>query len=266
MKWGLRWLTGAMVVGAVALAYAAEGAHWSYHGKGGPAEWGKLDKAYVLCGIGKNQSPIDIDRVAVLRTDLRPLAFEYEAPLPLTVEDNGHTIVLPVSGGKWTLRAEGQSFALVNLHFHSPSEHADSGNRYPLEAHFVHRNAAGELAVVGVWFRSGDENPALTQILRWVPEAEPRAQGGKAAAPSHRQEARKRVSNETIDLRGLLPRSEGYFRYNGSLTTPPCSEGVRWYVMQEPLSASEAQLMRFRELLNDNARPLQPINARRVLE
>lgn len=265
MRLGIRGWIAVSLFATATLAQAAGGAAWGYHGKLGPERWGKLSKEYLLCEIGKNQSPIDIDRVRVLRTDLRPIQFQYEAPLPLTVVDNGHTIVLPVPEGKWTLTAEGETFSLINVHFHSPSEHADNGNRYPLEAHFVHRNAKGALAVVGVWFQSGDENPVLAQILRWAPEPTEGAHDARHARRKGHQE-RKRISNETVDLRALLPRSEGFFRYNGSLTTPPCSEGVRWYVMQEPITASEPQLQRLRALLNENARPVQPLNARRVLE
>ena len=244
--------------------WASDGPTWSYSGKSGPEQWGKLSRDYLMCKLGKNQSPIDIDRMAVLRTDLRPIEFQYETPLPLTVIHNGHTLLIPVpeKGNKWRIRAERETFTLVNVHFHAPSEHTDGGNRYPLEAHFVHRDERGALAVVGVWFREGDENPVLAQILQAAPEPLPVAKGKEAKG--HREA--KRTTNETVDLRALLPKSEGFFRYSGSLTTPPCSEGVRWYVMQEPVPASSQQLHRMREQLKENVRPVQPLNARRVLE
>ncbi len=265
MRWrqGLWW--AGLTVGWMGVAVAAGGSvPWSYHGSTGPERWGQLSREYWFCGQGKNQSPVDIRRETVLRTDLRPLEFSYEAPLPLTVRYNGHAVEIPVSG-KYQVRAEGQTYSLIHIHFHTPSEHLDGGNRYPLEAHLVHRNEHGELLVVGVWFRRGEEeHPALAAISALLPPPEPQAAGQRSSA--RRAPLQWSKSGGTIDVRTLLPRSEGFFRYNGSLTTPPCTEGVRWYVMQEAVPASEAQLKRLHEVMKDNARPVQPLGARRILE
>ncbi|MCX7946152.1 MAG: carbonic anhydrase family protein [Hydrogenophilus sp.] len=282
-RWRYQW-TVAMVggiVGGWGAAWGDGGGSWSYSGTTGPEHWGRLSNEFVLCRIGRNQSPIDIRREQVLRTELRALEFLYESPLPLTVIYTGRGLEVPVHSDRFRLRAEGETFQLVNVHFHTPSEHADGGVRYPLEAHLVHRNARGELAVVGVWFRSGEDNPALTQILQLVPtagEGERGEEGGSARKSEEKGRSGKTKGKEgsgggrwqrsggTIDVRQLLPRSDGFFRYSGSLTTPPCSEGVRWYVMQEPVMAGEGQLQTMRAILGENARPLQPLYARRVLE
>jgi carbonic anhydrase len=170
--------------------------------------------------------------------------FDYR-PTPLEVENNGHTIEVKVASGSY-LRIGQERYQLVQFHFHTPSEHRLQGQEYPMELHFVHRNALGELAVVGVFLREGAANPIIQRIWDRA-EAEP-------------------AQAEMLDPEDLLPANRDYYRYAGSLTTPPCTEGVRWHVLHEPVDVSAAQVDEFRAIFPLNARPIQPLNGRPVLK
>lgn len=224
---------------------ARSSAAWGYGPNNGPSQWAKLSREYFWCGIGKNQSPIDIRREDVLTTDLRAIDFAYG---PVTVRprrDNG-VLTLQVVSGKASITDEQHRFVLTSIQFHSPSEHTDGGNRYPLEAQLLHQDKEGNVAVVAIWFRRGEANPVLDEIL--------------SAAQ------KKGGASVSLDPGKLLPPTTDFYRYNGSLTTPPCTEGVRWYVMSETAEASEEQLRAFLSLTGRNNRPVQPLNARRVFE
>lgn len=224
---------------------ARSSAAWGYGPNNGPSQWTKLSREYFWCGIGKNQSPIDIRREDVLTTDLRAIDFAYG---PVTVRprrDNG-VLTLQVVSGKASITDEQHRFVLTSIQFHSPSEHTDGGNRYPLEAQLLHQDKEGNVAVVAIWFRRGEANPVLDEIL--------------SAAQ------KKGGASVSLDPGKLLPPTTDFYRYNGSLTTPPCTEGVRWYVMSETAEASEEQLRAFLSLTGRNNRPVQPLNARRVFE
>jgi carbonic anhydrase len=216
---------------------------WSYSDHSGPEHWSNLNSDYKLCSTGKAQSPIDISNA--VKASLAPLTFTYRAS-PVTVLNNGHTIqVSPTDAGGITLPSG--DFSLVQLHFHTPSEEKIQGRAYPLDAHFVHRNAAGELAVVALLFEEGAFNPALEPILAAMPK-----------------EAGGMTKLEMQDIADLLPTTRHYYSYMGSLTTPPCSEGVRWHVLTQPVQLSHAQLQAFQALYPMNARPVQPLNDRTV--
>lgn len=218
---------------------------WGYGQTNGPSQWAKLSRDYFWCGIGKNQSPIDIRREDVLTTDLRAIEFAYGPVNGRLRRDNG-VLTLQVVSGKAAITDEQHRFALTAIQFHSPSEHTDGGNHYPLEVQLVHKDKDGNVAVVAVWFRRDEDNPALGEIL--------------AAAQ------KKGGASVSLDPGKLLPPTTDFYRYNGSLTTPPCTEGVRWYVMSEVAEASEEQLRAFLSLTGRNNRPVQPLNARRVFE
>lgn len=233
------------VAGLCSTAWAAAGdtAPWSYSAPTGPHNWGELKSEYSLCSSGQTQSPIDI-RDAV-KTDAKVLNVAYQ-PSKATVSNNGHTIqVTPVDAGGITLESGHYSF--VQMHFHTPSEEMIQGRTYPLDAHLVHRNAAGELAVVAVLFEEGAHNPNLEPILA----AMPKSTGGTA-------------NLEAMNVAQLLPANHNAYSYMGSLTTPPCTEGVRWNVLTTPLEISRAQLEAFQALYPMNARPVQPLNGRSV--
>ncbi len=236
----------ALLLAVGGLLLADEDNHWSYTGETGPENWSKLSPEYAACGNGLNQSPIDISETVA--AELEALQFNYESSSTVIV-NNGHTLQINVGPGS-RMRAGGEDFQLVQLHFHSPSEHQIKGELFPLEGHFVHQNKSGALAVVGVLFRSGERNFDLARF-------------GEAAP----KELNKPIPIEVdfSDLE-LYHDHEFYYRYNGSLTTPPCTEGVRWYVLKEPGHIAPEQAAQFVKLIGEDARGPQPVNARIVLE
>ncbi|MEN7528563.1 carbonic anhydrase family protein [Cupriavidus sp. DL-D2] len=234
---------GTLLLATALSATAAEhGTKWSYTGDQGAEHWGDLSPSFKACKDGKAQSPIDIQNARPGK--LPPLAFHYPASAA-TVINNGHTIqVGPHAGGNAKLPSG--VYQLLNFHFHTPSEMTVDGRAYPLSAHLVHRDAAGRLAVVGVLFEEGAENKALESIFQVMPE--------KGAAPV--------PLNETFSPADLLPEDLSYVAFDGSLTTPPCSEGVHWHVLKTPVQVSAAQIQAFRKLYPMNARPVQPMHDR----
>ena len=227
-------------------ALASDGNSWSYEGATGPQAWGDLSDDYALCKVGKMQSPIDLAQ-SNARGTISALT-DYR-PGPLTVLNNGHTVQVNFAAGS-TLTSGVMQFNLLQVHFHTPSEEAVNGKRYPMVAHFVHADSAGRLAVLGILFEEGAENPELAKII--------------AAAPKSRADA-KTVAGVTLDPNGLLPGDLEVYRFMGSLTTPPCSEGVNWHVAHTPVTASPAQLAALKAIMGDNARPVQPLNGRLVV-
>ncbi len=238
---------GSLAFGSEKGAGHAGGApHWNYEGEGGPENWGKLSADFKVCELGTQQTPIDL-RDAV-RAEVGGVAPQF-GEMPLTILDNGHTIQVNCAPGSGTSIA-GDRYELLQFHFHHPSEHLLSGKSFDLELHFVHKNAAGNLAVVGVFFEPGATNPALAPILSAMPrEAGPAQTLGTVIRPAE-----------------LLPADRGYFRYHGSLTTPPCSEGVLWSVFKPPITAFEGQVRDFATLFPNNARPVMPRLRRFLLE
>jgi carbonic anhydrase len=229
---------------------AAEGAkhapHWSYEGEGAPARWGQLEADFRACDIGMEQSPIDL-RGAV-RADVGTVEPSFQ-DMPLVVLNNGHTIQVNCAAGSQTL-INGTRFDLLQFHFHHPSEHLLAGKKFDMELHFVHRSAAGQLAVLGVFIQPGANNAALDPIWAAMPaSAGPAKEAGTAIRPA-----------------ALLPAGRSYLRYAGSLTTPPCSEGVLWTVFKDPIEASPDQVRRFAALFPVNARPVQSAVRRYLLE
>jgi carbonic anhydrase len=233
------------VAGSDPAKAGAEECHWSYDGSTGPGDWWKIcSPKFCVCASGIRQSPIDLSDMA--RAELPLLSFRYRST-PLLVVNNGHTIEVPVGGSE--LRVEGESYELLQFHFHTPSEHEIRGKGAPMELHFVHTNALGELAVVGVMLREGAANATLQKIWDLMPRSE-----GQALDPKVR-----------INPAALLPAGHAYARYAGSLTTPACAEGVRWYVLLDPVEVSAEQIAAFRTIFPHNARPLQPRNGREIL-
>ena len=230
-----------LAIGSAALASGP--VHWAYAGEEGPENWQKLSTDFAECGMGRMQSPIDLGESN--SHGFLEVAAHYSAT-PLTILNNGHTVQVNFATES-SLVSGGAAFKLLQVHFHTPSEHAVSGKRYPLVAHFVHSNANGELAVLGVFFEEGAANAELDKIV--------------AAAPHHHQDAQE-VSGVTFDPAGMVPGDLSVYRYMGSLTTPPCSEGVNWHVAIEPMTASAEQLAALREIMGDNARPVQQRNNR----
>lgn len=226
----------------VVLTASDQGAHWSYSGATSPAHW------EGTCHTGKAQSPIAISTAATKSAKLPPLSFSYR-PGPLHIVDNGHTVSVDVPNGS-TLTVGGVRFPLVQYHFHKPSEEVIDGHHFAMVAHLVHRDAEGHLAVVAVPFQPGAANPAIASLWKNVPREK-----GYEASPA----------GVVVDPAQLLPRDHAYFTYVGSLTTPPCTEGVRWFVLKSPATMSPEQIAAFGKLYAGNARPIQSINKREVL-
>lgn len=227
-------------------AHAGAAPHWTYAGATGPEHWGDLDTKFNTCVNGVNQSPIDIH--STLDADLPALGIDYKGR-GTEILNNGHTIQVNVAPGS-ILTLEGKPFELKQFHFHAPSENTVDGESFALEAHLVHADAEGHLAVMGVMYRLGKENRALAEVFADMPH----------------EAGMKQALLSSIDPVGLLPRVGDYFRFNGSLTTPPCTEGVRWVVIKEPLTVSKEQVEAFQEVMHGaNNRPVQAVNARPVL-
>lgn len=234
---------------------AHEAPHWSYEEAAGPARWSTLQSDWKICGEGRNQSPIDIEKTA---TPSSPALKEEFKPVSLNIPrhehaadviNNGHTIQVNDAEGD-TLRIGEQQFQLLQYHFHSPSEHTVGGKQYPMEMHLVHKSADGKLAVVGVLIEEGKPNAAFDLIWSNLPKTE---------------DLEHHLGNVKGDIGSLLPGDRTAYRYDGSLTTPPCSEGVKWIVMTTPVLLSSQQIEAFRAIIKDNNRPIQALNGRSVV-
>ena len=243
-------LVGSLLVASSLLA-STHSTHWGYTGHEGPANWGDLDSKYSMCKVGASQSPINIAKEVTVDTgDLQKITFDYKTAASEVI-NNGHTIQVNIKDGS-SIKVDGIEFALKQFHFHTPSENQIEGQSFPLEAHFVHASKNGKLAVVAVIFKDGKENPIIKKIWNKMPH-----KAGDSAGCG--------LSSKVIN--DILPRNKDYYRFSGSLTTPPCSEGVRWLVMKNYSHISAAQTEEFLELFHHaNNRPVQPINARKVMK
>lgn len=226
---------------------ADERVNWGYVGQSGPDHWGDLSPDFQVCRTGTAQSPIDIDQA--ITAELNPLEVYY-SDIPLHILNNGHTIQVNCTPGH-QLQLDEQTFNFVQFHFHHPSEHKINGQSFDMELHLVHRSEAGKLSVVGILMKKGQHNPVFQPI--W--DAFPTTSG-----------AEQIVEGVTVSLEQLLPADRTYYRYHGSLTTPPCSEGVNWIVMRQPVELSQRQIQHFASLMSIDARPTQPLNDRFVLQ
>ncbi|MDK3256074.1 carbonic anhydrase [Blastococcus capsensis] len=225
-------------------AESPEESSWSYEGETGPANWAELEADYATCAAGERQSPVDLPapadaaqgEAAVVTYDYQPAAYE--------VVDTGHTIQADAGSSAGGITVAGEDYELLQFHAHAPSEHAFAGERTDLEVHLVHQNAAGELAVVGVLVEEGESSSALAEAWADLPTGE------------------QTVSVADFDAGTLLPEDRTTYQYEGSLTTPPCTEGVQWLVMQETATAPAEVITGFEEAVGESARPLQPLNER----
>ncbi len=221
--------------------------HWEYEGnEDGPAVWGNLDTRFAACSQGKAQSPIDLK--APLTGNLTNIKFSYQSSA-LNIFNNGHTIQVNYDAGSFITYNETQ-YDLLQFHFHHPSEHTLDGKAFAMELHFVHRSGAGNLAVVGVMITEGQENEALKSVFDNLPTAKGDPQ----------------PTQLMTDAAKIIPQNAGYYTYSGSLTTPPCTEGVRWLVLDKPIELSAAQIEAFAKIFELDARPVQPLNDRDLLE
>ena len=239
-----------------------EKVEWGYEAKNGPQVWGQLSPEYFLCTEGRHQSPIDL--VNPTPAKLPPIPYNYH-PTSMNIRHTGHTIEVACPEGSW-IEVDGTRYQLLQFHFHAPSEHTVAGKPFEMEAHFVHKSEDGTLAVVGLLIESGRHQVAFDPIWSHLP-----------AVPGETQ----RIENVTedgsliVDPRLMFSpndqitdeapsRFRNYYRYEGSLTTPPCSEGVQWIMLTTPIEMSEAQIAAFKAIIHDNNRPVQPLNGRKL--
>lgn len=230
-----------------AVAAAQSGASWEYTGKTGPLNWGKLDPAYKACGSGHEQSPIDI-RGARLNKALTPIEFHYLAG-PLTLTNDGHTIIARMNHGGYMV-ADGVRYELESFEFHHPSEHPVKGKLADMDVHLVHKSADGKIAIIAIRFamERGDPNAVLAALWPHLPPT---------------AGATQKVT-EYVSAGGFLPEDRGYWTYTGSLSAPPCTEGVQWFVFQQPLTISLDQVRAFQSIFRMNSRPTQDTHGRRI--
>lgn len=227
-----------------AAAAPASGPHWEYDGEHGQAHWGELAPQ---CDQGREQSPIDLSTAGAVGIGLDDVMFHYHA-VSGEVVNNGHTIQVNVEGGD-SIDLDGVRYDLAQFHLHTPSEHRIDSKEFPAELHLVHKDASGNLAVIGLLLEVGERSPALDELFASMPKA------GQPAKPLPHM----------VDLGEILPGNHATMRYHGSLTTPPCSEGVNWVVFRDPISVTAAQLASFKKLFDHNAREVQPVNGRATL-
>ena len=236
-----------LISGLVSCSEHSESRHWSYSGEEGPEYWASLNPEFQLCGEGTAQSPINLS--GFVEADLDPLTFNYLNG-GHEVINNGHTIQVNFESGS-SLVVENRTFELKQFHFHAPSENMIDGKTFPLEMHLVHADGQGALAVLAVLFETGVQNTVLESIWSEMPQAKDEV-----------NEISPRIRADD-----LLPNSHEYFRFDGSLTTPPCSEGVLWLVLAERVDVSEQQVDSFLKIMgHSNNRPVQSLNGRSVMK
>jgi carbonic anhydrase len=220
---------------------------WGYDGSEGPKNWGDLNPKFAPCKTGHRQSPIDIRNAR--KADLPAIEFMYK-PSPLDIIDNGHTVMINYAPGS-SIRVNGKQYELKQFHFHRPSEEKINGKSYDMVVHLVHADQDGNLAVVAVLLQQGTDNQLIRELWKVLP------------AEKDKEEMHQDIQ---IDVKGILPADKGYYTFQGSLTTPPCSEGVTWFVLKQPVTVSVAEIAQFSSLYRHDARPTQPAYGREILE
>lgn len=225
--------------------------HWSYEGETSPEHWGELDLANSACVNGSEQSPINIEFSQVENEKAaEDLQINYE-PTSFSLMNNGHTVQANAASGSNSILIEGREYRLAQFHFHTPSEHQFNGKNYEMELHLVHKDSNGKITVLGVMIQEGEENKNLADIWDILPK----------------EETDKDIPlNESVDLKALLPEDQTAFHYEGSLTTPPCTEEVKWTIFEMPIEMSKEQIEAFRQIFSDNHRPVQSLNNRKVIK
>jgi carbonic anhydrase len=221
-------------------------APWSYAGPTGPSAWASLKPEYSLCASGPRQSPIDLH--AGLPVDLEPVQFHYK-PSRFSVIDTGRTVQVNVGPGNH-IDVGGRKFELVQFQFHRPAEHKIDGRQFEMSVHLLHKDAQGRLAVVAVLLGEGPAQPVVQTVWNNLPL----------------EKHEERAARVELDPAGLLPTDRRYYTYMGSLTAPPCTEGVQWVIMRSPVTVAAAQVELFSRIYPMNARPLQQAAGRRILQ
>ncbi len=219
---------------------------WGYEGDIGPSSWGNLSQEFAVCQTGQKQAPIDIPAISAT-TSGASIQTNYK-PAQAEIVNNGHTIQINLTNGEGA-NLNGVDFKILQFHLHTPGEEKVDGTTYPLNAHLVHKNSDGKFAVIGIFFKEGTENASLKSIFSVMPAHE-----GQQSL------------NENFDASDLLPDTLSYYQYEGSLTTPGCTEGVTFYILKKPVEMSTAQLNQFKKIFPMNARPVMPLNGRTITQ
>jgi len=221
--------------------------HWDYGSTNGPGHWGDLSPEFHACSSGHRQSPIDIRDTK--KADLPEIKFEYR-PSPLRIVDNGHTVMINYQPGSYIVVGD-QRYQLKQFHFHRPSEEKIRGRGFEMSAHLVHDNGSGKLIVVAILLQEGEDNTLIGELWKDLPKEK------------EKEQASDQIQ---IDISQLLPQDRSYYTFEGSLTTPPCSEDVTWIILKHPTSISAAEVDQFSKLYRNDARPTQPLYGRTILE
>ena len=220
---------------------------WDYGDELGPSHWGDLKPEFAPCKNGHHQSPIDIRNPK--KAALPPIQFDYK-PSPLHIIDNGHTIMVNYSPGSFISVGDNR-YELKQFHFHRPSEEKINGKGFDMTVHLVHVNDDGKVAVVAVLLQAGEDSPLVHELWNNLPKE---------------KDKEEFYDNVQVNLSQILPPDRGYYTFSGSLTTPPCSEDVTWFVLKHPTTISPEEIQRFSQFYRDDARPTQPLYDRVVLE
>ena len=228
-------------IAAIGLFATIQAAEWGYEKHNGPDTWGNIE-GFEACEIGMKQSPIDILEKGT-QSVKNELKIHYLGELQ-EILNNGHTLQINTKNENYVY-FKNVKYTLHQFHFHTPSENHINSKEYPLEAHFVHKNDKNQLLVIAVMFKENVENPELVNMIKHLPK-----------------EKNHSVAYGGIEIKKLLQSSHGYFEFDGSLTTPPCSEGVTWVVLKTPLTASKEQIKAFNDIMGNNNRSFQPLNGR----
>jgi len=235
-----------LIVGCAAQEHQPEHI-WDYGEALGPSHWGDLKPEFAACKNGHHQSPIDIR--GAQKADLPPIQFEYKRS-PLHIIDNGHTVMVNYGPGS-SISVGGHEYVLKQFHFHRPSEEKINGKSFDMTVHLVHADSEGNLAVIAVLLKQGEDNPLVHELWSELPKE---------------KEKEDLLDNIQIDVSALLPSDRSYYTFSGSLTTPPCSEDVTWFVLKHPTTIAEEEISQFSRLYRNDARPTQPLYDRVVLE
>jgi carbonic anhydrase len=225
--------------------------HWGYTGEVGPAYWHTLDAAYSLAKDGKAQSPVNIATGDLAETDTLSKPVFHYAGIPFKMENNGHTIELVPSDQSNYITIDTVDYVLQQVHFHAPSEHQINGESFAMEAHLVHKDSQGAIAVVGILIAPGGEHEVLKEAFAKLPKE-----------ITHEEDLV--ALDQPIDLSALFPGNTAWYRYDGSLTTPPCTEGVKWSVSDQVMEMSQAQIDAFTAIYSGNNRPVQNLYERKI--
>lgn len=238
-----------------------EKTEWGYESENGPDVWAELSPEYILCATGKYQSPINL--VNPTPAKLPPIICEYYSTTRLNIRNTGHTIEVASPEGNW-IEVDGMRYQLLQFHFHAPSEHTVAGKSFDMEMHFVHKSEEGNLAVVGLLIESGDHNFAFDSVWAHLPAIRGETQRVEVDENFGINPFLMLLPDGQVTDEGVQPLS-GYYHYDGSLTTPPCSQDVKWIVLTTPIEMSETQIAAFKAIIHDNNRPVQPLNGRELL-